>query len=286
VTNKSPNELLNIPRDASPEEIAAAVTARTSHLRNLSEPQSQQSLAEIYQAAAFLMWEAANNEKARTASGQITNAGPTNSRIQAHNNSTTTKKRRRKKRKPFAPLAIIVPTLATVSAFILYPDKTISTAWSIIDQATNYTAQATIQPTSIVLPPTELPDPISTPFIFSAPASQSNIIAAPESDSDIEAIDFIDNNDSQPQLEACVTISSLNVRSGPSSSYNKITYLLEGECVTLIALNQAGTWGKIKDIPGFNSTLGWISLTYVDYDITAPLPISEASQIIDDDNSN
>tara|TARA_B100000945_G_C20420406_1_gene617664 strand:+ start:1011 stop:1871 length:861 start_codon:yes stop_codon:yes gene_type:complete len=286
VTNKSPNDLLNIPRDASPEEIAAAVTARTSHLRNLSELQSQQSLAEIYQAAAFLLWEAANNEKARTAPGSIANAPSPNSRIQARNRSPITKRGRRKQRNPFAPLAIIIPTLATVSAFILYPDKTISTAWSIIDQATNYTTQPAITPTSIVLPPTEVPNPIPTPSIFSAPASQSNIIAAPESDSDKETIDLIANNDSQPQLEACVTISSLNVRTGPSSSYNKITYLLEGECINLIAQNQAGTWGKIKDIPGFNSTLGWVSLTYLDYDLTVPLPISTAQQIMGDENSN
>ena len=65
--SRSPNEILQIPRDASPAEIIAAVTARTAHFRKLSTDESVQALSEIHQAAAFLLWETKNNPEARTA---------------------------------------------------------------------------------------------------------------------------------------------------------------------------------------------------------------------------
>lgn len=272
MTGLAPNDILKIPRDASPDEIAAAVTSRTAHLRDLSEASSQQALAEIYQAAAFLLWETKNNARARTAPGSL----PSNPEIST---SSTARRRRRppqrsrKRRTALAPLMIMVPTLAALSLFLLYPEDTMSAAWSLVDKVTEFTSIPSQLPTK------QVPSPLPTiPIIPTAGAPSSSqasnaIIMTPPSDTILDATPAIASV--ATELRACVAISSLNVRSGPSSSYESISYLLDGECITLVAQNPSGTWALIKILPRSVDQTGWVSLTYLNYkEPDAPLPIA------------
>ena len=272
MTAKAPNDILKIPRDASPDEIAAAVKIRAAHLRDLSDASSQQALAEIYQAAAFLLWETKINAQARTAPGSITpisNAAPPVP-------SARTRKPRpkaRKRRAAFAPLMIMVPTLAAVSLFLLYPENTMSAAWTLIDQFTDITTgfteptSETSQPALPTIPPIPTADkPLSSP------ASNAVIIATPPNTAPEASPTELPN---PTKLRGCVTISSLNVRQGPDASYDKLSYLLEGECVTLVAQNIEGTWGLVETLPRSTVSSGWISLSYLNYtEPNKPLPIA------------
>ena len=53
--------------------------------------------------------------------------------------------------------------------------------------------------------------------------------------------------------------SSLNVRSGPGSAYDKIGSLYDGDEITVTEVS--GDWGKIK----YNGTTGWVNLMYAVY---------------------
>ena len=272
MTAKAPNDILKIPRDASPDEIAAAVKIRTAHLRDLSDATSQQQLAEIYQAAAFLLWETRNNARARTAPGsipQISNAAPPVPSTRGRK----PRPRPRKVRPALAPLMIMVPTLAAVSLFLLYPDNTMSAAWTLVDKFTEITRELTEAPSGPSQPALPTVPPIPTfDAQLSSPASNAVIIATPP------------NSAPQPEpteltepvkIRGCVTISSLNVRYGPGASYDKFTYLLEGECVTLIAQSAEGTWGLVDTLPRSKESSGWISLSYLNYtEPSSPLPVA------------
>lgn len=272
MTAQSPNDILKIPRDASPDEIAAAVKTRTAHLRDLTDASSQQKLAEIYQAAAFLLWETKNNARSRTAPGSmtpITNAAPplpSSRRRKPH-------PRDRKRRSALAPLMIMVPTLAAVSLFLLYPDYTMSAAWTLVDKFTELTTDSS-QSSIISTPPTTpaiLPIP-TTDIVSSSSASPAVIISTPSTS--MSQPDPTEDT-SPTKIRACVTISSLNVRTGPSASYEKLSYLLEGECVTLVAQNDQGTWALIDTLPRSTEVSGWVSLSYLNYtEPNKPLPVA------------
>ena len=53
--------------------------------------------------------------------------------------------------------------------------------------------------------------------------------------------------------------SSLNVRSGPGSAYDKLGSLYDGAEITVTEVS--GDWGKIK----YNGTTGWVNLMYAVY---------------------
>lgn len=262
MTAQAPNDILKIPRDASPDEIAAAVKTRTAHLRDLTDASSQQKLAEIYQAAAFLLWETKNNARARTAPGSmtpITNAAPPVPSSRRRN----PRPRNRKRRSALAPLMIMLPTLAAVSLFLLYPDDTMSAAWTLVDKFTELTTDSSQSPIASTpqTVPAILPIP-TTDVISSSPASNAVIISTPPT----STLQPEPTEDTSPtKVRACVTISSLNVRSGPNASYQKLSYLLEGECVTLVAQNDQGTWALIDTLPRSTETSGWVSLSYLNY---------------------
>ena len=55
-----------------------------------------------------------------------------------------------------------------------------------------------------------------------------------------------------------VTASSLNVRSGPSTSYSVTASLRPGQVVVLIS--QSNGWYKVKL---YNGTTGWVSSSYI-----------------------
>jgi hypothetical protein len=282
VKGQSPNDILQIPRDASPEEIAAAVTSRTAHLRDLSDASAQQALAEIYQAAAFLLWETKNNKQSRAASGTI----PTTPAITTQPRAGRLRrppKQSRKRRRVLAPLMIMVPTLAALSLFLLYPEDTMSAAWSIVDKVTEFStnsSQLPINPDPSPLP--TVPTMPTAEIPSSSPASSAVIISQP---SDVVL-------DSTPtaysitiEIRACVAISSLNIRSGPGSSFESISYLLDGECVTLVAQNPSGTWALIETSPRLVDQTGWVSLTYLNYTkSSAPLPVATSTVLLPQSN--
>ena len=274
---QSPNDILQIPRDASPEEIAAAVTSRTAHLRDLSDASSQQALAEIYQAAAFLLWETKNNKQSRTASGTIPTTPAITSQPSARRRRRPPK-RSRKRRSVLAPLMIMVPTLAALSLFLLYPENTMSAAWSIVDQVTEFSSNSSQSPNN------PDPDPLPTvPTIptaempSSSPASSAVIITQP---SDAIPEPTPTTYSTTDEIRACVAISSLNIRSGPGSSFDSISYLLDGECVTLVAQNPSGTWALIETSPRLVGQTGWVSLTYLNYkEPSVPLPVATSASL-------
>ena len=56
-----------------------------------------------------------------------------------------------------------------------------------------------------------------------------------------------------------MTTGTLNVRSGPSTSYSQIGVLSEGTTVQIVAKDSATGWYKIK----YGSGYGYISYKYV-----------------------
>lgn len=262
--NLSPNEILKIPRDASTAEIVAAVTARTAHFRELSTDESVQALSEIYQAAAFLLWETKHAPEARTASvatGVSTTPPSHQRRVPARHH----RQRRRNGTPSWAPLLIVAPTLAALAVFLLYPDATMSAAWKLVDRATasREFISSTPDPTSSATHTPTLPVIPTASSDIVAPASTSHSEPAATSAS-VPTLDT--QSQSQPLLRVCVTISSLNVRTGPGAAYPSNSYLLEGECVDLVAQNQAGTWGLIRSAPRPAAESGWAALAYLKSD--------------------
>ena len=73
--------------------------------------------------------------------------------------------------------------------------------------------------------------------------------------------------------EARVSASSLNLRTGPHTSYTAVAYLMEGEEVRLVGRNRTGTWVKIAL---YNGYLGWVNASYIRPTIDiAALPIAD-----------
>jgi len=284
VKGQSPNDILQIPRDASPEEIAAAVTSRTAHLRDLSDPSAQQALAEIYQAAAFLLWETKNNKQSRAASGTI----PTTPAISTQPSTGRRRrplKRPRKRRRVLAPLMIMVPTLAALSLFLLYPEDTMSAAWSIVDKVTEFSANSSQLPINPDPSPLPTMPTMPTPDIPSSSLASSALIISQPSDADVILDSTPTAYSTTTEIRACVTISSLNIRSGPDSSFESISYLLDGECVTLVAQNPTGTWALIETSPRLVDQIGWVSLTYLNYTgSSAPLPVATSTTLLPQSN--
>ena len=262
--SRAPNEILQIPRDASPAEIVAAVTARTAHFRELSAHESVQALSEIYQAAAFLLWETKNSPEARAAPGAAARATPSRRRRVP---AKPRHKGRHKAAPGWAPMLIVVPTLAALAFFLLYPDDTMSAAWKLVDQAT--AARALLsgppEPTPPALPTPTLPVVPTAGSALVAPAAISHsepaVTPGPAPTPGAPA-----QTDALKPVRACVTISSLNVRAGPGVAYPSNSYLLEGECVTVVAQNAAGTWGLVRSAPRAGAESGWTSLAYLQSD--------------------
>ena len=230
-----------------------------------------QALSEIYQAAAFLLWETKHAPEARTASvttGVGTTTPPSHQRqVPARRD----RKRRLRGTPSWAPLLIVAPTLAALAVFLLYPDATMSAAWKLVDRATasrelilstpDPTASATHTPTLPVIPTA------GSAIVTSASTSHSEPAAT-------SASALASGTQSQPPLRVCVTISSLNVRAGPGLAYPSNSYLLEGECVDLVAQNQAGTWGVILSAPRPAAESGWAALAYLESNESlAALPV-------------
>jgi hypothetical protein len=278
VRSRAPNEILQIPRDASPAEIVAAVTARTAHFRELSAHESVQALSEIYQAAAFLLWETKNSPEARAAPGAAARATPSRRRRVP---AKPRHKGRHKAAPGWAPMLIVVPTLAALAFFLLYPDDTMSAAWKLVDQAT--AARALLsgppEPTPPALPTPTLPVVPTAGSALVAPAAISHsepaVTPGPAPTPGAPA-----QTDALKPVRACVTISSLNVRAGPGVAYPSNSYLLEGECINVVAQNAAGTWGLVRSAPRAGAESGWTSLAHLQTDGSLrTLPVATAPAV-------
>jgi cell wall-associated NlpC family hydrolase len=75
--------------------------------------------------------------------------------------------------------------------------------------------------------------------------------------------DSSNSNTQVSQGKAKVTASSLNVRTGPSTSYSKVGSLSNGQIVDI--LEKSGTWSKIKTSGGL---IGWVSSEYLTSNIS------------------
>jgi hypothetical protein len=271
VRTRAPNEILQIPRDASPAEIVAAVTARTAHFRALSTQDSVHALSEIYQAAAFLLWETKHDPEARTTSDPFVSTTPLR-RQRAP--LKPQRKRRRKTSQAWAPLLIVAPTIAALAVFLLYPDATMSAAWKLVDQASaaREGLSESPVPTLPANPTPTLHAITTTSSVAVSPAilPHSETVVAPAITPTSIAL-----TQTGPEVQACVVISSLNVRSGPGVAYPKQSYLLAGECVKLVAINQAGTWGIIHSTPRPAAEYGWASIAFLESDMSMrALPVA------------
>lgn len=74
---------------------------------------------------------------------------------------------------------------------------------------------------------------------------------------------YSSNNSQVSQSRAKVKATSLNIRKGPSTSYNKIGLLSNGQVVDILEKN--GTWSKVKKS---NGLVGWVASTYLTSDIS------------------
>jgi len=66
------------------------------------------------------------------------------------------------------------------------------------------------------------------------------------------------------RVRGCLTVSALNVRAGPSSSYPIIGGLSHGECVWVDAVSDDHYWGRTTSRSWREPIHGWVALSYLD----------------------
>lgn len=73
---------------------------------------------------------------------------------------------------------------------------------------------------------------------------------------------------------AVVTTGALNVRSGPSPTFQSLTVVYQGNQMTLIGKNSSGTWLKVKTV---SNVEGWVNGSYVQTSVpVSSLPVVDA----------
>lgn len=82
------------------------------------------------------------------------------------------------------------------------------------------------------------------------------------------ATEFITLRNEQPSRWARVTVASLNVRSGPSITFSRITGVTMGTVLPI--LHSQDSWHQIRLSSG---QIGWVSSTHVTVSATSPLPV-------------
>jgi hypothetical protein len=65
-------------------------------------------------------------------------------------------------------------------------------------------------------------------------------------------------------IQACPNAISINVRTGPGTSYSALGQLLQGDCVTVLGRNEDNSWIVITDSPRPSLNNGWISIELMD----------------------
>lgn len=75
--------------------------------------------------------------------------------------------------------------------------------------------------------------------------------------------------------QAQVAAGSLNLRTGPHTSYTAIAYLMEGERIDLVGRNQTGTWAQVRLYNGYR---GWVNANYIKTNVAIDtLPVVDVS---------
>lgn len=78
-----------------------------------------------------------------------------------------------------------------------------------------------------------------------------------------------------PAITGTVTSAALNVRSGPGTSYARLTSIPNGTVVTLLARSADATWVKVTLASG---TVGWVNVSYLRLSAAiSGLPVEGAS---------
>ena len=112
--------------------------------------------------------------------------------------------------------------------------------WRVTLDSPNATAvvQSSQQPITIVAAPTETPSPTPTPTFTPEPTAT----ATPT-----------------PEPQVRINVSSASLREGPSTRYDIITFLEDGDVVTVIAINRDG--GNWYNVITENGILGWLAIS-------------------------
>ncbi|MBI78934.1 MAG: hypothetical protein CMQ51_00735 [Gammaproteobacteria bacterium] len=63
--------------------------------------------------------------------------------------------------------------------------------------------------------------------------------------------------------KGCIDVTSVNVRSGPGTSYKILGQLLMDDCAVIVGRNEEGTWLNILDTPRESLDDGWVSIDLI-----------------------
>tara|TARA_B100000686_G_scaffold333171_1_gene398806 strand:- start:358 stop:1209 length:852 start_codon:yes stop_codon:yes gene_type:complete len=67
-------------------------------------------------------------------------------------------------------------------------------------------------------------------------------------------------------IRACPNAVSVNIRTGPSTSYTILGQLLKGDCVVVYGRNEESSWFVITESPRPSMNDGWVSSELIDMD--------------------
>ena len=67
-------------------------------------------------------------------------------------------------------------------------------------------------------------------------------------------------------VRACPNAVSVNIRTGPSTSYTILGQLLKGDCVVVYGRNEESSWYVITESPRPSMNDGWVSSELIDMD--------------------
>ena len=67
-------------------------------------------------------------------------------------------------------------------------------------------------------------------------------------------------------IRACPNAVSVNIRTGPSTSYTILGQLLQGDCVVVYGRNEESSWFVITESPRPSMNDGWVSSELIDMD--------------------
>ncbi len=139
----------------------------------------------------------------------------------------------------------------------------------------------------VTLPPETTPEPVTTPEPTTTPepVTTPEPTTTPEPVTTTEPTTSESNPDDFTVEEMSATMYatiSLNVRSGPSTDFDRVGALAEGEAVTVTGRASTG-WYRIE----FNGKEGYVSNVYMTSDRPAQTPATTASKPkTDDDEEN
>lgn len=135
----------------------------------------------------------------------------------------------------------VVPTATSAAGGVDLPVT--ATQTSVPATATPVPATATVTATS-----SPTPEPTHTPTAVAAPATPTVTVFA------------------EPAIVTARV--ALNMRSGPDTTYEFITVLLNGDPITVLGQDDTGEWLNVQITDG---RVGWSARAYTDFDRSAPV---------------